>query len=216
MTFILTFLEGIMAFLSPCTLPMLPVYLAYLSDGSRQVRSRFVNTVFFVLGFTRSFTAMGAGASVLGQFLFRHSALMVRLAGAVMVFFGLVYLDIIPVNIPGLSPRPGNGPLGSFVFGLAYAFGWTPCAGAFLGSTLALASVRPSAARGMLLLVTFSFGLGVPFILFSLFYEKLKDGILKKLREKGGILKTVGGAFLIIFGLLMLSGLFNSYLGIFS
>lgn len=217
MQYLFTFSEGILAFISPCILPMLPLFLAYISADEKQtLGKRFVNTLFFVLGFTTAFVALGATAFSLGQFLSRYKAFLIKLAGVILVFFGFVYLDIIQINIGGHSMKAGKGGLFSnFLFGISYSFGWTPCMGAFLGSALAMAGVQDTVLQGMLLLACFGFGLGVPFIIFALMYEKLK-GVVTFLKKHSEKIKYFGGALLIAVGLAMIFDLFGYYLAIFN
>ncbi len=217
MQYLFTFAEGIFAFVSPCILPMLPIFLAYISaDEKQSAGRRFINTLFFVLGFTTAFTLMGATAFSLGRFMSLYKKFLVKLAGVILVFFGFVYLDFIQLNFGGSGMKKGkSGLMGNFLFGISYSFGWTPCLGAFLGSALALASVQETVLQGMVLLACFGLGLGVPFIIFALLYEKLKGvtGFLKKHSEK---IKYIGGAMLIAVGASMVFGLFDYYLAIFN
>lgn len=217
MQYLFTFIEGIFAFVSPCILPMLPIFLAYISaDEKRSLSKRFFNTLFFVLGFTFAFVLMGATAFSLGRFMSRYKDFLIKLAGVLLVFFGFVYLDIINISLPGLSMKTkGGGALSNFLFGISYSFGWTPCLGAFLGSALTLAGVQETVLQGMALLACFGLGLGVPFIVFALRYEELRGviGILKKNSQK---IKYIGGALLIAVGVSMVFDLFGFYLGIFN
>lgn len=216
MQYIFTFLEGVFAFISPCILPMLPIFLAYISaDETQSVKKRFINTLFFVLGFTTVFVAMGATAFSFGNILNSYKELLTKLAGVGLVFFGFVCLDVIHLNLGGnKTAKKQSGLLGNFLFGVSYSFGWTPCLGAFLGGALMLAGVQETAIKGMLLLASFSLGLGMPFILFSLLYEKLyfATNFLKKHSEK---IKLVGGSILILTGLALIFDLFGYYLRLF-
>ena len=217
MQYLFTFAEGIFAFVSPCILPMLPIFLAYISADEKQTTAkRFVNTLFFVLGFTTAFVVMGATAFSLGQFLSRYKTFLIKLAGVMLVFFGFVYLDIIQLG--STNQKAGNtngGLLSNFLFGVSYSFGWTPCMGAFLGSALALAGVQETVFQGMLLLGRFGLGLGAPFIVFAVLYEKLK-GVVTFLKKHSTKIKYVGGTMLLIVGLCMVFDLFGYYLAIFS
>ena len=217
MQYIFTFAEGVFAFISPCILPMLPIFLAYISaDEKQSLSKRFINTLFFVLGFTTAFVAMGATAFSLGSFLSRYKTFLIKMAGVILVFFGFVYMDFITLNIGGnTAKKEKSGLLSNFLFGVSYSFGWTPCLGAFLGSALALAGVQETVLQGMLLLACFGLGLGVPFIIFALLYEKLKSVVnfLKKHSEK---IKYFGGVVLIIVGISMVFDLFSYYLAFFS
>lgn len=217
MQYFFTFVEGIFAFVSPCILPMLPIFLAYISaDRQQTLGRRFTNTLFFVLGFTTAFTFMGATAFSVGRFMAAYKDFLVKLAGVVLVFFGFVYLDFIQLSFGGSSVKKGkSGLLGNFLFGISYSFGWTPCLGAFLGSALALAGVQETVFQGMALLACFGFGLGVPFVIFALLYEKLK-GVVSFLKNHSQTIKYAGGIMLIAVGLSMVFNLFSYYMAIFN
>ena len=217
MQYIFTFVEGIFAYVSPCILPMLPIFLAYISADEKQtVGKRFTNTLFFVTGFTTAFTLMGATAFSLGRFMAVYKDFLIKLAGVILVFFGFVYLDFIQISVGGSGLKKGrSGPIGNFLFGISYSFGWTPCLGAFLGSALAMASVQETVFQGMLLLTCFGFGLGVPFIIFAILYEKLK-GVTGFLKKHSQHIKYIGGGMLIATGLAMVFDLFGYYMAIFS
>ena len=216
MQYLFTFVEGIFAFVSPCILPMLPIFLAYISaDEKQKITTRFFNTLFFVLGFTTAFTLMGATAFSLGRFMTVYKDFLVKLAGVMLVFFGFVYLDFIQLNFGGSGIRKGkSGLLGNFLFGISYSFGWTPCLGAFLGSALAMAGVQETVFQGMLLLICFGLGLGVPFMVFALCYEHLK-GVTNFLKNHSQTVKYIGGGMLIAVGVSMVFDLFGYYLAIF-
>lgn len=217
MQYLFTFVEGVFAFVSPCILPMLPIFLAYISaDEKQSLSTRFVNTVCFVLGFTTAFTLMGATAFSIGRFMAGYKDFLVKLAGVILVFFGFVYLDFIQLNFGGSGIRKGkSGPVGNFLFGISYSFGWTPCVGAFLGSAITMASVQETVFQGMVLLTCFGLGLGVPFIIFALGYEKLK-GVTDFLKKHSQKIKYFGGIMLIAVGVAMVFDLFGYYLAIFS
>ena len=216
MQYFFTFAEGVFAFVSPCILPMLPIFLAYISaDEKQSIGKRFINTLFFVLGFTTAFTLMGATAFSLGRFMTVYKDFLVKLAGVILVFFGFVYLDFIQLNFGGSGLKKGkSGLLGNFLFGISYSFGWTPCLGAFLGSAIAMASVQETVVQGMLLLACFGLGLGVPFIIFAICYEKLK-GVVTLLKKHSQTIKYIGGSMLIAVGVAMVFDLFGYYLAIF-
>lgn len=217
MDYLFTFAEGVLAFVSPCVLPMLPLFLAYISaDGSHGLKARFFNTLMFVLGFTASFALMGATAFSIGSFLRHYKEFLVKLAGVIMVLMGFIYMDFITISLPGFSGgKKGSGLLSNFVFGISYSFAWTPCLGAFLGSALALAGVQDTVFKGVALLICFGLGLGVPYMIFALGYEKLSGvtDFLKKHRDK---IKYIGGIFLVAAGVSMVFGLFDYYLALFN
>lgn len=216
MQYLFTFVEGIFAFVSPCILPMLPIFLAYISaDEKQKITTRFFNTLFFVLGFTTAFTFMGATAFSLGRFMTVYKDFLVKLAGVMLVFFGFVYLDFIQLNFGGSGiKKEKSGLLRNFLFGISYSFGWTPCLGAFLGSALAMAGVQETVFQGMLLLICFGLGLGVPFMVFALCYEQLK-GVTNFLKNHSQTVKYIGGGMLIAVGVSMVFDLFGYYLAIF-
>ncbi len=217
MTYLLTFAEGMLAFLSPCILPLLPVYMAYLSGRERgDTRTRVNNTLWFVAGFTLSFVAMGAGASVIGAFVQRSFPVLQRLSGVFLFIFGLIYLDILSIPYSsGRNMRPVRSGLSALAFGLIYAFTWSPCTGAFLGSALIMASSKATIFGGIMLLLTYSLGLGLPFIVFSLFFEALRGSLLPRLKGGMKTIKTVGGVLLLAVGLSMVFGVFDLYVSLF-
>lgn len=212
MAYLFTFAEGVMAFVSPCILPMLPVYLIYLTGGEGEKRVQ--NTLFFVAGFTAVFCAMGATATALGGLLSQNKALLEQASGAFMILLGLGYAGVLPLpRLRGKSAKPtGRGPLSSFLFGMAYTFGWTPCLGAFLGSALALASAKGTVLEGVALLLAFALGLGTPFLLSAFLFEKL-SGFFGFLKRHGDTVQFVCGMVLCAVGISLLFRLFPYYLG---
>ena len=217
MEYFLTFSEGLFAFLSPCILPMLPLFLAYIcADKNNGYAKRFINTLFFTAGFTFAFTAMGLSAFGVGKLLSGYKDFLIRLGGVIMVAAGFIYLDFIHVNLPGLSKKPKTGDaFSNFLFGIAYSFGWTPCLGAFLGSALSLAGVQSTAVKGRGLLICFSLGLSLPFMIFALGYEKL-SGTFDFLKRHSGKIKLAGGVMLIAVGISMVFGIFGQFVAMFS
>ena len=154
MQYIISFLEGIITFLSPCLLPMLPIYITYFAGGgTRSTKTTLVNSFGFVLGFTLVFVAMGALAGSLGSFLIRYQTLVNVICGGLVILFGLNYMGLLKLNFfrGGMgNMTAGQMSFGSaFVFGIIFSVGWTPCVGAFLGSALALASQRGRMLEGM-------------------------------------------------------------------
>ncbi len=182
------FLAGIASFLSPCVLPLVPGYLSFISgmeleelahgaDRKAALRDAGLGSVFFVLGFSVVFTALGASASAVGALLGAHLGLMTKLAGAVIVIFGLHTAGILPIKWLYYEKRASTSRLkpgyaSAFVMGLAFAFGWTPCIGPILGSILALAATQETVAQGMFLLFVYSMGLGIPFLLTGLALDR--------------------------------------------
>ena len=220
MQYIISFLEGIITFISPCLLPMLPVYISYFAGGGeRSTRKTLINAFGFVLGFTAVFICMGALAGTIGSFLTRYQTVVNIVSGIVVIFFGLHFLGILKFRLFQGSHRNVNtgnlGFLSSILFGIIFSLGWTPCVGAFLGSALMLASQQGQALTGILMLLCYSLGLGIPFILSAVLIDRLKttfDFIKRNYR----VINTISGVLLILIGLLMATGTIGKLLAILS
>lgn len=207
----LAFAAGIVSFLSPCVLPIVPGYVSYLAGGSAQ-RARVATlgmSAMFVSGFSAVFIAFGASASLAGQLLLRYRYEANLLAGAVVVGFGLFMLGLsrwLPRLRRDLRLQPrlqGGNALAAFVLGLAFAFGWTPCIGPVLGAILAVSAVGTSAG-GVGLLSAYAAGLGLPFLATALFIDRaVRFGI--RLRRAGAALQLVGGGVMVVLGLAIMS-----------
>ncbi|MDO5115533.1 MAG: cytochrome c biogenesis CcdA family protein [Synergistaceae bacterium] len=201
----LLFLEGFLAFISPCMLPMLPVYLMYLAAETEQgKRASVVNTAGFVAGFTLLFMALGATATSIGALLNEHRLLLQRVSGLVIVIFGLHFLGLFRLGFLDVEKKLDvnvrqRGFVGAMLFGGAFSLGWTPCLGPFLGSALMLAGNRRTVGEGIFYLFVFSMGLGIPYLLAALFFTRIK-GIFQWLRRNGKIIKQISGAILVIAG----------------
>jgi cytochrome c-type biogenesis protein len=214
---LLTFTEGILAFISPCLLPMLPIYFTYLAGGDADNAPRVIrtNALGFVLGFTIVFTLMGATATFLGSFLVQYRPWIQKIAGFFVIVLGIEFIGVFKNSfLKGFSldsiPFKQKGFFSSILFGFIFAVGWTPCLGTFLGAALLKASSREFYTEGMALLFFFSLGLGIPFILSALWMEKLKNSFsfIKKNNKK---IRLVSGIFLILVGLSMVFNFFNAY-----
>lgn len=220
MQYIATFLEGIITFISPCLLPMLPIYVSYFTGGGERSMGRTLKNVLgFVLGFTGVFTAMGALAGTLGGLVMRYQTAVNIISGLIVIFFGLYYLGLIKINLFGgkrISVDTHDlGFFSSLLFGAVFSIGWTPCVGAFLGSALALASQQGQTLRGMLLLICYSAGLGIPFVISALLIDRLR-GTFDAIKKHYRVINAVCGGFLILMGILMATGLFGRFLSILS
>ena len=217
MTYLITFLEGIITFVSPCLLPMIPIYVTYFAAGE-EVRTSVVlrNALGFVLGFTCVFIAMGALASSVGAFFIGLIAAFVVVFG---IAFGLYFLGIIKINLfhGAKNPLAGRqlGFFSSVLFGVIFSIGWTPCVGAFLGSALMLASQQASVAQGVILLLCYSAGLGIPFVAAAVLIDKLK-GAFAVIKQHYDIINKVCGWFLVAVGVLMATGLLGGFLRLLS
>jgi cytochrome c-type biogenesis protein len=219
-------LAGLVSFLSPCVLPLVPPYLGYLGGTTvglaaeaderlePHLRRRIVlGAVLFVLGFTTVFVGLGAGASVFGQFIqsYRHELSIV--AGIIILLFGLHFLGVLPISLFYKEKRyhhetEGVGLLGAYVIGLAFAFGWTPCIGPILATVLALAAHEASLGAGVSLLFVYSLGLGIPFILAAVAIGPFLS-FFKRFRRHLGVVEKIMGVILIITGIMFLTGSMN-------
>lgn len=198
------FLAGLISFLSPCVLPLVPSYLGVLGGARAPLR----RALGFILGFGLVFIALGATASSLGALLAPHKLLLGRVAAVLIIFFGLVMLGVIRLpwlmrDTRALADTGGYGPV---ALGAAFAFGWSPCLGPALGSILGLAASSASLGTGVGLLAAYTLGLAVPFLLAALLWHRLN---LRRLNRYAGVFEKVGGAVLVLVGVLMLTGQFT-------
>lgn len=210
MQYFIAFLEGIITFISPCLLPMLPIYISYfVGGGERSLKKTLRGAIGFVLGFTLVFTAMGALAGTLGSFLHTHQTALNVVSGLVVIFFGLHFLGVLKINLfHGSSHSMDGRELGFFsavLFGMVFSLGWTPCVGAFLGSALMLASQQGHVLEGTLMLLIYSLGLGIPFLLSAVLIDYLKSAF-DWIKRHYRIINIVSGSLLIVVGLLMATG----------
>ena len=210
MQYAVTFLEGIISFISPCLLPMLPVYLSYFAGGGERTTAKTLRGALgFVAGFTMVFVTLGALAGTVGSFLKAHQTAVNVISGLIVVFFGLYFLGLFRLNLfRGSSRNVRTSNMGFFsalVFGVVFSLGWTPCVGAFLGSALMLASQQGHVLEGMTLLLVYSLGLGIPFILSAVLIDYLKSAF-DWIKRHYDIINKVCGIFLILVGILMATG----------
>lgn len=222
MDYFISFLEGIITFISPCLLPMLPIYISYFASQNNEDNKKKTlgNALGFVLGFTFVFVILGAFAGTLGSFLIQYKTLINIISGGIVILFGLNFLGII--KIPLLNTQRqfhGNmittGFFSSILFGMIFSIGWTPCVGAFLGSALILAAQSGESTKGILMLFSFSLGLGIPFIISALLIDRLKstfDFIKKHYR----VINIISGSLLILVGALMATGFMGYFLSLFT
>ena len=215
MQLLLTFLEGVISFISPCMLPMLPIYVSYFAAQEGRKSSTVLRAAAFVLGFTVVFCALGVFAGALGELLWKYKTALNIVCGAIVILFGLSYLDVIPLRfLRGVQKHKSiNGVFSAFVFGVIYSVNLTPCVGAFLGSALMLASASASKWQGLWLLLVYSLGLGVPFLISAILIDNLK-GLFSKIKKHYKIINLVCGIFLIFVGVAMMLGLLDKLVGI--
>ena len=220
MQYLISFLEGIITFLSPCLLPMLPIYISYFAAGEKAgTRKAITNALGFIVGFTVVFTAMGALAGTAGSFLKQHQTALNIISGFVVILFGLNYLGICKWNLfHGGRHKVDTQILGFFsstLYGMVFSIGWTPCVGAFLGSALMLASQQGHVLEGTLMLLLYSMGLGIPFFLSALLIDKLKT-VFQFVKRHYTVINTICGIFLIVMGAIMATGTMTKLLSLFS
>lgn len=217
MQYVITFLEGIISFISPCMLPMLPIYISYFAPGGEEKRKTLPRVLAFVLGFTLVFTALGLFAGTLGTLLAKHQRMVNIICGLLVIIFGLSYLELIRLPFfKGMSSgRSADSIISAFLFGAVYSISLTPCVGAFLGSALMLASTSGGALKGALLLLVYSMGLGIPFLLSAVLLERLGSAF-SWIKAHYKVINTVCGIFLIAVGVAMAMGWLNTLLHLFS
>ena len=214
----LAFLAGLLSFLSPCVLPLLPVYLSYVAGvGVDRLRGRSGRVVglalLFVAGFTVVFVLLGAGAGGVGRLLVDFRRELTVAAGIFIALSGLFVAGVIrlPERAVGIAPRPG-GPGGAFLTGAALAIGWTPCIGYVLGGILAMAASSQSAAAGAFLLFVYSVGMGVPFVLAALAFDWMAAR-LAAVKRHYRVIQITSGAILVVFGVLLAFGVVDRVAG---
>lgn len=213
MQYLITFLEGLVTFVSPCVLPLLPVYVLYFAGGREQGKGTVKNALGFMLGFTLLFMALGGFAGTLGSLFTRHQTAVNLITGAIVIIFGLHYAGFLRIGFLNRTVKPdANVKPARFwpavLFGAVFAVGWSPCTGAFLGSAMMLAASQSGWWQGMLLLLTYSLGLGVPFVLCAVLIDRLK-GAFDWIKRHYRAINLVCGIFLILVGILMMTGLFS-------
>lgn len=215
------FVAGVLSFISPCVLPLVPGYLSFVSgvsldqmraNGGEATRSRsrvFIASLAFVVGFSLVFVALGASASAIGQFLMDRLALLGKIAGVIIILFGLHMMGALRIKWlysqarVETNRRPA-GPLGAMLVGIAFAFGWTPCIGPILAAILAVAASKDTVGEGVQLLGVYSAGLGVPFLLTSLAVDRF-FAAFAKIRRHYHLIEVVSGVLLVVIGVLMVT-----------
>mmetsp|Transcript_18163 Transcript_18163/g.28378 ORF Transcript_18163/g.28378 Transcript_18163/m.28378 type:complete len:251 (+) Transcript_18163:8516-9268(+) len=216
-------IAGIISFLSPCVLPIVPPYLAYMSgmtvgemSEGRGARNRAtITALFFVLGLSTVFIFLGFAASAFGAFFLQNQILFSQISGAVIIVFGLHFLGVYRIGFLDREARmdagdQGGSSFGAYILGLAFAFGWTPCIGPQLGAILTLAASEASVTRGTFLLGVYALGLGIPFLLAAMFMSRAM-GVMNRLKRHMAMIEKVMGALLVFVGAAMLLGLFTRF-----
>ncbi|MFH1562399.1 MAG: cytochrome c biogenesis protein CcdA [Nitrospirota bacterium] len=214
----IAFGAGLLSFLSPCVLPLIPAYISFISGLSIDELKRaekpyagiLIGTILFILGFSCVFVALGAGATYISSFMFAHTQTLRLVLGIIVIIFGLHLLGLFNLKFlqyekrVHLKKRPAN-ILGSFFIGVAFAFGWTPCIGPILGSILGYAATKESVWQGILLLSAYSLGLGIPFLLTGIAIGSFLT-FFSKISRYFKVISVVSGLLLIGVGILIIIG----------
>ncbi|MTH66284.1 cytochrome c biogenesis CcdA family protein [Paracoccus shanxieyensis] len=213
-------LAGILSFLSPCVLPIVPPYLAYMTGvgvGSLRTgeRSAVVPALFFVLGLSTVFLLMGMAASAFGRIFLQYQDWLARASGVVIIIMGLHFLRVIRIPFLDTEARvdagdKGGTSFGAYVLGLAFAFGWTPCIGPQLGMILSLAATGAEAGRGAALLAIYALGLGIPFLLSAIFIDRAM-GVMNRIKPHLKLIERIMGVLLVVVGIALLTGAFPTF-----
>ena len=220
MQYLISFLEGIITFISPCLLPMLPIYISYFAGGGERTTVKTMKgAVGFVTGFTIVFVMLGALAGTVGSFLREYRTAVNIISGLIVIIFGMNFLGVFKLNIFKGNQRPvktdNMGFFSAMLFGIIFSVGWTPCVGAFLGSALMLASQQGHIIEGMLMLLSYSLGLGIPFILSAVLIDYLKSAF-NWIKRNYKIINLISGSLLVIIGIMMATGTFGQLLSLLS
>ncbi len=216
-------LAGIVSFLSPCVLPIVPPYLAFMSgvsvaemQGGGSARFRAVTAaLFFVMGLSTVFLLLGFTASAFGLFFLQNQQLLSQISGVVVIIFGLHFLSVFRIPFLDREARidageSGGSAFGAYILGLAFAFGWTPCIGPQLGAILSLAASEASVTRGTLLLGIYAAGLGIPFLLAALFLSRAMT-LMNRIKRHMKLIERVMGVLLVVVGVMLVTGAFSSF-----
>ena len=226
---LLTFLEGVTTFVSPCMLPLLPVYVAFFAGGygedggvasEGRKQSALVGSLSFVLGFSVVFVAMGALAGTVGSLMAHYHRALEVACGILLIVLGLDYMGLISIPLPIRGSGVGTvdarrGLVSCFAFGLAFAVGWSPCVGTFLSAALSMAAASGSAGEGVLLLGCYCAGLGLPFVLCAVLLDQL-SGAIGWVKSHYSIIERASGTLLVMVGLLMATGYLGLWMRLFT
>lgn len=220
MQYVIVFLEGIITFISPCLLPMLPIYISYFAGGGEHSSGKTLKGALgFVTGFTAVFIALGALAGTVGSFLREYQTAVNIVSGLVVILFGLNFLGVLKWEIFKGNRRSVNtdnmGFFSAMLFGVIFSVGWTPCVGAFLGSALMLASQQGHVIEGMIMLFAYSMGLAIPFVISAVLINYLKT-TFDWIKKHYDVINRISGGLLILVGILMATGTLGRLLSLLS
>ncbi len=208
MELFIIFIEGIASFLSPCVLPMLPMYVSYFAGQDKDFKRTIINSLGFVLGFTIIFVLLGVFASTLGKLITANSKYINIIFGIIVILFGLHYMGILNIRIlnKSMGIKKNNDKLSFFsaiIFGMIFSVCWTPCVGVFLSSALMMSATSENILKGGIMLFIYSIGLGIPFILTSIFLERLKN-TFNLIKKHYNIINKIAGIILIFSGIILI------------
>lgn len=212
MKYLITFVEGVASFISPCILPIIPIYISYFATDSKSTKKSLINSLGFVSGFSIVFILLGVFAGTFGKLVHRYSDHINILLGLFLVIIGLNYIGIIFIEFLNKTKEIKNNKkdltfITSTIFGILFSLSWTPCVGAFLASALSLASTTGSILQGAILLLLYSLGLAIPFIMTTLFLEKFKN-TFNFIKKNYNIINKIAGS------IILLSGIYNIVIGL--
>ena len=214
MTYLITFLEGLISFISPCMLPMIPIYITYFTVDANKKNNTIINSIAFVIGFTLIFCVLGVFAGTIGGLLRDHQNIVNIVCGVIVILFGLNYLEFINIRLfkgRSKSNKPIKGMFSAFLFGIIFSINLTPCVGAFLGSALMMASVSGTVLKGVALLFVYSLGLGIPIIISAILIKKI-NSVFDFIKKHYKVINNICGIFLIVIGIAMALGIMNNLL----
>ena len=209
MDYLFTFIEGIASFISPCVLPMLPIYISYfIGKDNKKVSKAVINSIGFVLGFTIVFIVLSILASRLGGIISNNIKYVKILFGIIIILLGLNYMEILKIKLlnktKGINKKVKDlNFFKALIFGMLFSISWTPCIGTFLASALLLIAKNQDMVKGILLMLVYSIGLGIPFIISAVLLEKLKE-VFDFIKKHYDIIKKISGVILIIMGIYMI------------
>lgn len=214
MDYIITLFQGIISFVSPCMIPMLPVYVSYFAANTHKKYNIYLRAMFFVLGFTAVFALLGLFAGALGSAFIEYEAQLHIVCGAIIVLLGLNFLEII--KIPHFKSfhthQQVTGVFSAFLFGIVFSISHVPCIMAFLGSALTMAAHAGTACKGIILLIIYSLGMGIPFMICAVLVDKLSK-LLDVIKKNYKTINTISGILLIVLGILMMTGVLHHFMG---
>ncbi|MBQ4289114.1 MAG: sulfite exporter TauE/SafE family protein [Clostridia bacterium] len=209
MQYLVTFLEGLVSFISPCVLPVIPVYISFISRDTRKKNEVFIRALGFVMGLSVIYIALGFLSGAVGSLIIRYRRVLNIITGIICILLAFVYMDIIKIKLSGKAYEVNvKGFFSAFLFGMLFSINITPCSGAFLGSAIMMASNSATVVKGALLLLCYALGLAIPFMAFAFFISYMENAV-KFIKNNYGVINKICGIGLMIIGALMILGVFR-------